>query len=136
MKQKALIFKLLVLVLTVLVVAGCSRGAEKPQTKKPLPPAKIKKAPPKERKKQTSATATVTIKDFSFQPQNLEVPANTTVVWVNKDAAAHIVHANNDAFKSPTLNTGDSFKFKVGTTSIDYHCHLHPNMTGKITVKP
>lgn len=136
MKKRGLFFTLIIIALTALVIAGCSQSTNKPKAQKQPKTPEIKKPAKNEGEKDSKQTKyTVTISNFTFTPQNLEVPANSVIVWVNKDSAPHEVHADNDAFKSQTLNQGDTFKINIGSSSISYHCHLHPAMTGKITVK-
>jgi plastocyanin len=59
------------------------------------------------------------------------VAVGTTVTWSNSDQDRHTVTASGGAFKSPTLNTGDTFRFtftKAGR--YEYLCAIHPFMTG------
>jgi plastocyanin len=80
-------------------------------------------------------TMTVSIKNFAFDPPNTTVSAGTTVTWVNDDQVPHTATANDGAFDSGTLQPGQSYSFafdKPGTYA--YHCNIHPDMTGTITV--
>ena len=82
-----------------------------------------------------SKTMTVSIKGFAFNPPNATVTPGTTVTWVNDDQAPHTATANDGAFDSGTLQPGQSYSFvfdKPGTYA--YHCNIHPDMTGTITV--
>ena len=87
--------------------------------------------------KPTATTATtVEIKSFSFQPASITIPAGATVTWVNRDAVAHTVTADDDSFKSPSI-AGDGGKFEhtfseAGTYK--YHCTPHPSMKGEVEV--
>lgn len=76
----------------------------------------------------------VTIKDFVFTPQKLEVPVGTTVTWTNQDVTQHTVVSEGN-WKSDILQKGDTFSYtfdKAGT--FDYICTLHPNMKGQVIV--
>jgi plastocyanin len=78
----------------------------------------------------------VVLKDFSFQPANIEVKAGTAVTWENQDSAAHTVTADSGAFSSPQMEQGKTFSFtfdKAGTYK--YHCSIHPSMVGQVVVK-
>src|SRR4051794_34618977 len=80
--------------------------------------------------------ASVKIANFTFQAPVLTVKPGTTVTWINDDDIPHAVAANNGAFKSKVLDTGDRFTFtfaKAGEYA--YFCSIHPHMTGKIIVK-
>jgi len=78
----------------------------------------------------------VRVDNFSFGPETLTVPANSTVTWVNKDDVPHVIASNDGLFKSKALDTDDKYSFtftKPGTYS--YYCSVHPKMVGKIVVK-
>ena len=80
--------------------------------------------------------AQVKIDNFTFGPETLTVPVNSTVTWTNKDDIPHTVVATDGTFKSRALDTDQSFSFKferAGTYS--YYCSVHPKMVGKITVQ-
>lgn len=82
-----------------------------------------------------SATA-VTIQDFAFAPQQIEVTAGTTVTWTNQDATPHTVTADDGNFDSGRIDAGGSVRFtstEPGTYA--YHCAFHPGMTGTIAVQ-
>jgi len=80
--------------------------------------------------------ASVNIANFTFQAPVVTVKPGTVVTWTNDDDIPHTVTANNGAFKSKVLDSGDRFSFtfaKAGEYA--YFCSLHPRMTGKIIVK-
>ncbi len=80
--------------------------------------------------------ATVTIDNFTFEPQRLTVRAGTTVTWVNQDDMPHALASNTKVFKSKALDTDDKFSFTFATLGVyDYFCSLHPHMTGTIVVE-
>ena len=78
----------------------------------------------------------VRVDNFTFGPQTLTVPANSTVTWVNKDDVPHVIASNDGLFKSKALDTDDKYSYtftKPGTYS--YYCSVHPKMVGKIVVQ-
>jgi plastocyanin len=82
-----------------------------------------------------SSPPEVLVDNFSFAPESLTVPVNSTVTWVNKDDVPHVIASNDGLFKSKALDTNDKFSFtftKAGTYS--YYCSIHPKMEGKILV--
>ncbi len=80
--------------------------------------------------------ATVTIDNFTFEPQRLTVRAGTTVTCVNQDDMPHALASNTKVFKSKALDTDDKFSFTFATLGVyDYFCSLHPHMTGTIVVE-
>jgi plastocyanin len=80
-------------------------------------------------------TASIRIANFDFGPAALTVPAGTTVTWTNNDDDAHSVVADNKAFRSAPLDTGDSYSFTFAAAgTYAYHCGPHPQMVGKVVV--
>ncbi len=80
----------------------------------------------------------VTIDNFAFTPAEITVSPGTTVTWLNRDDIPHTVTdaAEPKAFKSPPLDTGDSFSHvftEPGTYR--YFCSLHAHMQGSIVVR-
>lgn len=78
---------------------------------------------------------TVSIQDFSFQPETLNVPVGATVTWTNKDEEPHTVFSSDDVFKSKALDTDEKFSFtfeRAGTYK--YFCSVHPKMVATIVV--
>ena len=78
----------------------------------------------------------VRVDNFTFGPQTLTVPVNTTVTWVNRDDIPHVIVSNDGVFKSKALDTDEKYSFtftKAGTYA--YFCGIHPKMVGKIVVQ-
>jgi plastocyanin len=83
-----------------------------------------------------SGTVQVTIRGLAYEPSALDIPAGTTVTWVNEDVAAHDVTSVDGSFASPTLQQGDDFTWTFPSPgSWAYTCILHPEMTGVVTVR-
>jgi plastocyanin len=84
-----------------------------------------------------AAGTEVDIDNFAFTPKELTVKAGTTIVFRNRDDIPHSVVGGKGEFHSKALDTDDVFEFtfaKAGTYS--YSCGLHPQMQGRIVVKP
>jgi plastocyanin len=78
----------------------------------------------------------VVVDNFTFGPDTLTVPVNSTVTWVNKDDLPHVIASSDGAFKSKALDTDDKYSYtfsKAGTYA--YFCSIHPKMVGKIVVQ-
>jgi plastocyanin len=87
---------------------------------------------------------------FSPNPKvvSLGGGSSVTVRWVNKDitngdyaqgtATAHNITSDNGAFTSSGLLGGNATFSASFTTAGDYpyHCSVHPNMVGTVTVTP
>lgn len=83
-----------------------------------------------------TASMEVRVDNFTFGPDTLTVPTNSTVTWVNKDDVPHVIASNDGLFKSKALDTDDKYSFtftKAGTYA--YYCSVHPKMVGKIVVQ-
>jgi amicyanin len=90
---------------------------------------------------QTTANAgpvvTVSMDHNTFTPGEITVVPGTTVTWVNKEAMPHTVVDSNKGFRSKILAKDASFSFTFATAGdYDYLCSIHPNMKGKVIVKP
>jgi plastocyanin len=82
-----------------------------------------------------SASASVNISNFAFDPNVLEVTAGTTVTWTNNDGANHTVSADDGSFDSGSIGSGGSFSVTFDTPgTYTYHCNIHGNMTGTVVV--
>ena len=85
-----------------------------------------------------ATTSEISIRDFSFTPNETTVPVGTEVTWINEDAARHDVTSTDgpeidaavtSTFASGTLSEGDSFSFtfeQPGT--YHYECTIHATM--------
>jgi plastocyanin len=83
------------------------------------------------------ATDAVTITNFAFSPAIVTVKAGTTVTWTNRDQDSHTATAMSGPFHSPTLNTGDSYRYTFTTPGrFEYLCAIHPFMTATVVVTP
>jgi plastocyanin len=74
--------------------------------------------------------------EFAFGPDNISVPAGTTVTWTNDGDIQHSASSDSGLFDSQLLSSGEAFSFtfdKPGTYS--YFCTPHPWMLGQVIVK-
>jgi plastocyanin len=66
---------------------------------------------------------------------------NNTVTWTNNDPSIHTVTSTTvptgaAPFDSGYLDTGDTFTYTFQVAGVyEYHCQLHPWMTGFVIVK-
>lgn len=92
--------------------------------------------PTRARSEAAASPLEVRVDNFTFGPDTLTVPVNSTVTWVNKDDLPHTVASNDGVFKSKALDTEDKYSYtftKAGT--YPYFCSIHPKMVGKIVVQ-
>lgn len=83
-----------------------------------------------------AADVMVTINGFAFMPATMTVPVGTRVVWMNQQPGVpHTVTSDTGVWDSGTLGTGATFAFTFNQPgTFPYHCNIHPNMHGTITV--
>ncbi|HSW80299.1 MAG TPA: cupredoxin family copper-binding protein [Candidatus Saccharimonadales bacterium] len=83
-------------------------------------------------------TNKVTIDNFAFSPANITVKKGTAVTWTNNDSATHNVKETDGKSGGPNsqdLPNGQSYTFTFNTVgTFNYHCSIHPDMTGTVTV--
>lgn len=78
----------------------------------------------------------VKVDNFTFSPEVVTVPVNSTVTWTNKDDVPHVIAGTNATFRSKGLDTDDHYSFKFTQPgTYNYYCSIHPKMTGKIIVQ-
>lgn len=87
---------------------------------------------------------TVSLRNTSFNPQNLRVSAGTKVAWVNEDNVVHTVNTDSHPAHTYYLNQNSRDLNKRDTYSVTfekagiypYHCTPHASfMTGSILVE-
>ncbi|WP_395698346.1 cupredoxin family copper-binding protein [Methylocella sp.] len=80
--------------------------------------------------------ASVTIDNFSFNPQELVVAPGDRVTWINHDDIPHTVFGAAEGLRSGPLDSDERFSFTFAAEGeYAYICSLHPHMAGKIIVK-
>jgi plastocyanin len=81
--------------------------------------------------------AQVEIRAHAFSAPTVTVKAGTTVTWINHDDDTHTVTSTLDTFRSPGLDTDETFSYTFTTPgTYEYYCSLHPLMTGTVIVTP
>jgi hypothetical protein len=78
----------------------------------------------------------VSIKNFSFNPQNITVVlgVNSTVTWTNNDNVTHTVTAFDNSF-SGSVSPHKTFTHTFTAAGVySYHCSIHNFMKGSVTV--
>ena len=78
---------------------------------------------------------TIVMDNIQFMPSQLEVSVGTSVTARNEDNLAHTWTADDDRWDSGNLSPGERFDFEFTEAgSFDFHCQIHPSMTGTVTV--
>lgn len=80
-------------------------------------------------------TMIVTISDFRFQPEKIEIKAGDVVVWRNTGQVAHTATADAGAFTSPLIDPGKEWSYRfTNPGKYAYHCAPHPFMKAELNV--
>ena len=81
-----------------------------------------------------TTTGSITIENFSFGAP-LTVGVGDPLLVVNEDGVPHTWTADDGAFDSGTLGSGESFEYAFEEAGeYSFFCEIHPGMTGTITV--
>lgn len=85
----------------------------------------------------TEEKAAVTIVNFAYDPDPIEIPAGGTITWTNNDGLAHTATATDrDVLQSGTIKPGKSYSKtfdEPGTYT--YFCEFHAQMHGTVVVQ-
>jgi plastocyanin len=74
-------------------------------------------------------------RNFAFNPATITVKAGEKVTWANGDPAPHSIVLDGGECESPSFGEGESTTLVFNVAgSYPFHCGIHPNMTGTITV--
>lgn len=80
-------------------------------------------------------TAQVVIDNMQFNPDPVSVATGDSVQWTNNMGFPHTVTADDGSFDSGPIGPGQTFtQTFTAAGSVGYHCDIHPQMTGTITV--
>lgn len=108
-----------------------------PRPTAPAAPAPHPGSPPATASAPVPAAATVIIRNFSFHPAIVRVPAGSQVAWRNdQPGIPHTVTADDGSFDSGLIDPGKTYSrvfTQPGTYS--YHCTPHPFMKGTVVVR-
>ena len=84
-----------------------------------------------------TATNQVKISNFAFNPVDITVKKGTKVTWTNQDSTNHTITENDgkNGPSAPPTGHGESYSFTFNEAgTFHYHCSIHPEMTGTVTV--
>jgi len=135
------IFLCAMLVLTLLVVFGCTQTQTQnnapPQTNLEVVVENPSQIPPTDATLGETQTHLIRIDNFSFNPAELTIKQGDKVIWNNTDVAQHTVTSDSGSeLNSETLPKSITYEHtfnSVGT--YPYHCKFHAGMKAKIIVE-
>ena len=80
-------------------------------------------------------TVRVTVERLAYTPAEIDAKVGDEIEWINKDALVHTATVKGGAeVMLPARKSGRLLLKEPG--SFDYICRYHPNMKGRITVRP
>ena len=131
-----LFFRLTTITMALAVVAGCGSDSTSPQPTPESGDITIVKG-----------ASLMTTTAFSPNPKTISLADGGEVRWVNTDGGsvygggtevAHQIMSDDAAFDtSEPFSPGQSYTIILGAAgTYHYHCNIHPNMVGTITVTP
>ena len=78
---------------------------------------------------------TVVIRGLAFNPANTNARVGEDVMWTFDDqGVAHTVTADDGSFDSGKMDHGNFHHAFAHPGVFGYHCHIHPDMKGTVTV--
>jgi plastocyanin len=82
-----------------------------------------------------NGTVAVSVKDFSFEPSTINAKVGDTITFSNTGNAPHNATLDTGGCATPTISPGksDGLTF-TAPGSYPFHCSIHPQMKGTITV--
>jgi plastocyanin len=84
---------------------------------------------------QAPGRAGIAIIDYTFEPASLLIQAGDIVTWTNLGAGPHTVTADDGSFDAGPLAPGTCISQVFPAAGlVTYHCAMHPQMTGAVTV--
>ena len=131
-RRPRLLVGLIALLAVLALATGCGSGSDSggsTPSASAAPPASSPSAA-------STGGSMVEIKNFMFTPMTLTVPVGSTVTWKFDDSTQHTVTADDNSFASAPMANGQTFTHTFSAAgTVPYHCSIHPNMTGTITVQ-
>ncbi len=76
----------------------------------------------------SSSGTTITIANFEFAPETLQVKVGDTVTVDNKDSTEHTVTATDKSFDTGPFSTGKATFRVTRAGRFEYVCEIHPFM--------
>ena len=79
--------------------------------------------------------SSITMVNFAFSPDSVTVASGGAVSLTNEDGSTH-TFTSDDAGVDVSVSAGESAEAQVDAEAgtYDFHCEIHPSMTGTLTV--
>lgn len=120
-RRRALPVLVAVLMVALLVTAGCSESGA--ATQDPIPGS-------------GGGDVMVEMVGSKFEPETVTVEAGGSITWVNLDSVSHNAVADDGSWKTEIFSEGGSVTLTFDTPgTYSYVCTLHPRMVGTVIVQ-
>jgi plastocyanin len=70
----------------------------------------------------------------AFAPNPAQAASGTTVVWRNNDSVVHEIVMDDGSGGTGLLSPQASGSIQLKSSSVSYHCTIHPSMVGTINI--
>jgi plastocyanin len=126
----------------VLVLAACSSGGATTAPTAPAAPSAQATAEPSQAaggapcsESAAAGEIAVAIEGFAFNPADITASVGQTITFTNGDSAPHTATLDDGSCSTPNIGNGgsDGLTFTTAGT-YPFHCKVHPNMKGTITI--
>ena len=88
---------------------------------------------------QAQKTITIPASDIygstNYSPRTVTVQVGGTVVWTNRDGEKHTSVSDTGLWSSDIAPGADFTRTFPAAGTFNFHCTLHPGMTGTVTVQ-
>jgi plastocyanin len=112
----------------LLALGACSSGSS-------AAPGAASAAAPSTAGSAGAAAAAVAIKDFAFSPGTIQAKVGQSITWTNQDSTAHTVTLDDKSVDSGNIGANATYSHAFTQAgSFSYHCAIHPQMKGTVTV--
>jgi plastocyanin len=83
-----------------------------------------------------AGAVSVGIENFAYAPADVSAAVGETITWTNSDSAPHTATLDDGACDTGNIaqNASAGLVFDAAGT-YPYHCTIHPNMKGTITIQ-
>jgi len=123
--------------LMTLALAACGGGgaSSAPSTAASAPPAASVPAAATCEATTDPGDVAVNVKDFAFEPTEISAKVGQVIAFTNTGAAPHTATLDDGSCATPNINAGaaDGLTFSAAG-SYPFHCAIHTQMKGTITV--
>jgi len=120
---------------TLLIVAACSSASGTPSAGGASPGGSTPPAAAACRESADAGAVAVSIKDFSFEPGAITAKVGQVIAFTDTGSAPHNATLDAGGCATRTLQSGQSDGLVFATAgSYPFHCSVHPQMKGTITV--